>query len=259
MTHQYSIVAHRGGKGDGFENSIDAIKKTLAHKPDMIEVDVRMTRDREFVIFHDAFLDRLTNWSGLVNTKTLKTLKEVRLKDGSRIPTIDHVFQLVKKQSTTKLILDIKDLNAGIFDYAKLIKKIQKYQLQQRVIILCINYYLLRRIASDYPELEYCYFGLLPQRKVLVRARKIGARYVGALFLTKSFIRKAHKKNMNVVSLGTDNAQRLKWYIGNKVDVISSGHPSLLRQMVEQYLVEVQQPTLMQRIGLWFLKKMGRA
>lgn len=259
MTHHYHVVAHRGGKGCGFENSITAIRKTLTQKPDMIEVDVRMTRDREFVIFHDAFLDRLTNWSGLVNIKTLKTLREVRLKDGSRIPTIDHVFQSIKKQPATRLILDIKDLNTGIFDYTKLIGKIKKCGLQERVIILCINYHLLRRIARDYPELEYCYFGLLPRRKVLVRAQKIGARYVGALFLTKSFIRKAHKKDLRVVSLGTENAKRLTWYIRNKVDVISSGHPSLLRELIEQCLVETEQPTMTRRLGRWFLKKMGRA
>ncbi len=258
MVHKYIVVAHRGGKGNAFENSMEAIKKTLAQHPDMIEVDVRMTRDKEFVLFHDAILDRLTNWSGLVNTKTLKTLQKVRLKDGSTIPTLDDVLVLVKKYPLTKLILDIKDLNSGIFDYRKCIKKIKKQKLESRVVILCINYHLLRRIAQEYPELEYCCFGLLPQRKVLLRAKKIGARYVGALLLTKSFIRKAHQRNMCVVSLGTDNINRLKWHIKNGVDVISSGHPPLLRQLIEQYLAGAEETSISKRVWLWLMTKMGR-
>lgn len=252
MNHSFTIVAHRGGKGHGFENSMEAIDACLAHQPDMIEVDVRMTRDKEFVLFHDAVLDRLTNWSGLVNTKTLKTLKNVRLKNGARIPTVDDLFHRVKKQGAIKLILDIKDLNTGIFDYEKLIKKIRKHGLEKRVLLLCLNYHLLRRIASDYPEFEYCCFGLLPQRKVLLRAQKIGARYVGALMLTKQFIRKAHKKNLKVMSLGTENKKKLGWFMEYGVDVISTGKPEVLRELSACH---ARHQTVLQRLMCWMRKK----
>ena len=258
MAHEYIVVAHRGGKGNGFENSIEAIEKSIAQRPDMIEIDIRMTRDHEFVVFHDAILDRLTNWSGFVNTKTLKTLQKVRLKDGSRMPMLDDVFRLVKKNPSTRLILDIKDLSTGIFDYVKLIKKIRRYGLAESVIILCINYHLLRRIARDYPELTYCYFGLLPQRKVLVRAKKIGAAYVGALMLTKQFIAKAHQRRMKVVSLGTERIKKLQWYIRNNVDVISSGSPVELRELIGQHLTKKECQTFMGRFAEWIMKKLKR-
>ena len=252
MTHTFIIAAHRGGKGHGFENSMEAVEACLKHHPDMIEVDVRMTRDKEFVLFHDAVLDRLTNWSGLVNTKTLKTLKSVRLKNGGRIPTIDDLFHRVKKHGAVKLILDIKDLNTGIFDYAKLVKKIRKHGLEKRVLLLCLNYHLLRRIAGDYPEFEYCCFGLLPQHKVLIRAQKIGAQYVGALMLTKQFIRKAHEKNLKVMSLGTENTKKLAWFIENKVDVISTGKPDVARELIACHQ---KCQTILQRLVYWMRKK----
>ncbi len=252
MNHRYTIVAHRCGKGYGVENSLEALKACLDHQPDMVEIDVRMTRDGKFIVFHDPVLDRLTDWSGLVNTKTLKMIQKVRLKNGSRIPTVDEAFRLIQKLPKTGLIIDIKDLNTGVFNYKKLIAKIKKHGLERRVIIFCMNYHLLRRIARDYPLLTYCYFSLLPRRKTLLRAKKIGARYVGALMLTKQFIRKAHQKDMKVVSLGTEKRKKLLWHIRNRVDIISTGHPSVIRELIANQ--EKEKRSFMQRISDWLIE-----
>jgi glycerophosphoryl diester phosphodiesterase len=52
-----SVVAHRGVWGAGVpENSLAAFKQAIDLGADMIEFDVRRTRDRELIIFHDAEL-----------------------------------------------------------------------------------------------------------------------------------------------------------------------------------------------------------
>jgi glycerophosphoryl diester phosphodiesterase len=49
------VIAHRGAWGSGVpENSLASFERAIDLGADMIEFDVRRTRDRELVVFHDA-------------------------------------------------------------------------------------------------------------------------------------------------------------------------------------------------------------
>jgi glycerophosphoryl diester phosphodiesterase len=51
------VIAHRGAWGAGVpENSLAAFERAIDLGADMIEFDVRRTRDRELIVFHDAEL-----------------------------------------------------------------------------------------------------------------------------------------------------------------------------------------------------------
>jgi len=52
------IIAHRGDATSAPENTIPAFKKALNLGADGIELDVRLTKDRELVVFHDRVLGR---------------------------------------------------------------------------------------------------------------------------------------------------------------------------------------------------------
>jgi glycerophosphoryl diester phosphodiesterase len=52
-----SVIAHRGAWGVGVpENTLAAFERAIDLRADMIEFDVRRTRDREPIVFHDAEL-----------------------------------------------------------------------------------------------------------------------------------------------------------------------------------------------------------
>jgi len=51
------VIAHRGAWGAGApENSLAAFERAIDLGADMIELDVRRTRDRELIVFHDSEL-----------------------------------------------------------------------------------------------------------------------------------------------------------------------------------------------------------
>ena len=55
MSQLPSVIAHRGSWGAGVpENSLAAFERAIDLGADMIEFDVRRTRERETIIFHDA-------------------------------------------------------------------------------------------------------------------------------------------------------------------------------------------------------------
>ena len=96
------VIAHRGDVVNAPENTLPAFLGAYELGADGVELDVRMTRDRQLVIFHDRTLRRTGGKRGLVSNATLE---EVRTLDvggwfspefrGERAPTLDEVFELL--------------------------------------------------------------------------------------------------------------------------------------------------------------------
>jgi glycerophosphoryl diester phosphodiesterase len=78
------VVAHRAGglqagKKRFAENSLAALENAVALGAEMVEVDVQKSKDGEYVVLHDTWLDRTTNCRGPLVEKTLAELKTCRL------------------------------------------------------------------------------------------------------------------------------------------------------------------------------------
>ncbi|CAL8077660.1 unnamed protein product [Orchesella dallaii] len=52
-------ISHRGGSAEGYENTLKAFRNAVKKGTNMLELDVRMTRDRQVVVFHDPTLTRV--------------------------------------------------------------------------------------------------------------------------------------------------------------------------------------------------------
>lgn len=128
-----AFVAHRGGIVAGSpENTIAAFRQAIRHGAEVIEIDLRGTRDGEIVIMHDATLDRTTNGKGRVGDRTLAELKTLDAGGGERIPTYEEVLQLVAG-SGVKLLLDIKE--SPLLDKRKAVRLTEKYGAALDVIV----------------------------------------------------------------------------------------------------------------------------
>jgi glycerophosphoryl diester phosphodiesterase len=71
------VFAHRGGSRLRPENTLAAFEHALALGVDGLELDVRLSRDGEVVVIHDAALDRTTDTSGMVADRTARELERV--------------------------------------------------------------------------------------------------------------------------------------------------------------------------------------
>ncbi|GEO83511.1 glycerophosphoryl diester phosphodiesterase [Ciceribacter naphthalenivorans] len=102
------VVAHRAGWKEGgqevrAENSKAAIDHAAAIGVEMVELDVRRTRDGALVVMHDATLERTTTCRGAVADFMLDALKACRLVvEGTGIVTDEPVPTLVDMLSHAK-------------------------------------------------------------------------------------------------------------------------------------------------------------
>src|SRR5690606_39178428 len=114
-------IAHRGGAALAPENTLAAFRMAVgAWASDMIELDVRATRDGHCVVFHDATVDRTTDATGAVADFTLDQIRQFDAGHwftpdggttfpfrgrGITVPTIDDVLGALPD---TRLTIEVK-------------------------------------------------------------------------------------------------------------------------------------------------------
>ncbi|MEL6255809.1 MAG: glycerophosphodiester phosphodiesterase family protein [Bacteroidota bacterium] len=103
-------VSHRGDWRYAPENSLMAVQRCIDLGLDIVEIDVRLTKDGHLVAMHDKTVDRTTNGSGLLSDLTLAEVKELRLKNAcgvrhsrQQVPTLEEIMTLTKDKIMVNL------------------------------------------------------------------------------------------------------------------------------------------------------------
>jgi glycerophosphoryl diester phosphodiesterase len=101
------IIAHRGRDATTPENTVAAFRHSIAQGITILETDVRMTKDGEFVLLHDATVDRTTNGHGRIGELSLAQVRALDAGAGERVPTLREALRLVRGNGAS-LLLDMK-------------------------------------------------------------------------------------------------------------------------------------------------------
>lgn len=103
------VAAHRGWCAKYPENTMAAFRAALELGVDQIETDVRVTKDGELVLIHDATVDRTTNSTGIVFDYTFEEIRQLDAGQGEKIPTLIELMELVKDHPTVTLDIELKE------------------------------------------------------------------------------------------------------------------------------------------------------
>ncbi|AZO69864.1 MULTISPECIES: glycerophosphodiester phosphodiesterase family protein [unclassified Mesorhizobium] len=136
------IAAHRAGSMQAgktlyAENSLAAVEGSIAMGAEIVEVDVRRSKDGEFVIMHDSWLDRTTTCRGEVVKYTLAELKKCRLViEGTGAVTNEAVSTLREMLLTTKdrIIINL-DNKLEVTDLPAMIAVARELGMADQVIV----------------------------------------------------------------------------------------------------------------------------
>lgn len=122
-----AVIAHRGGRTAGPEETRETLERSVALGADVLELDLRTTADGVVVCLHDAELDRTTDGTGPVSALDWDSLQRLDAGhgfspdggqtfpfrgQGMRVPTLaealrtapDHPFILEIKQSDPPMV-----------------------------------------------------------------------------------------------------------------------------------------------------------
>ena len=160
------VAAHRADYVFAPENSLQALENAIYFGADLIETDVRLTKDGHIVMMHDYTVDRMTNGSGRVSELTLAEIKKLQLKTnwgGStnfQVPTLEEFIQVAKGKVCLyldKAGYDLPEHKEGHL-VKELLKILEKHNvLEETVFVLSWPYEKAKRIFGDALEkVIYC-------------------------------------------------------------------------------------------------------
>ena len=96
------VVSHRGDWRNWPENSLDAIESVIGMGVDIMELDLKLTKDSVLVLCHDKTIDRTTNGHGRVCDITYDSIRRCVLRTGHgvktdlRMPTLREALKVCK-------------------------------------------------------------------------------------------------------------------------------------------------------------------
>lgn len=160
------VAAHRADYVFAPENSIQALENAIYFGADLIETDVRLTKDGHVIMMHDYTVDRMTNGTGRVSNLTLEEIKALRLKNNwggatdYQVPTLEEFIQVAKGKVC--LYLDKAGYDLPGHQEGHLVKELLKILkkhdvLEESVFVLNWPYEKAKRIfGEDLEKVIYC-------------------------------------------------------------------------------------------------------
>lgn len=87
------IIGHRGAAGIKPENTLASLRAGMDAGADMIEFDIRMTKDNVPVLSHDFHLYRTHRSAALISTMTLKELRKRTAGSDQQFVTLEQALR----------------------------------------------------------------------------------------------------------------------------------------------------------------------
>jgi glycerophosphoryl diester phosphodiesterase len=218
-------VGHRGAKAYETENTIESFKKAIELGANAIELDVRTSKDRKLIVFHDDNLKRVFGKDIRVGEATLKKLKTLT---ENKITALDEALHFIDKK-VDNILIELKEVGYE----KKVIDVVIKQGLLDRAVIISFHEEALANIKKLNKKIET---GLVYARhkNPLASALALNAQYIVPLYRfthTKN-IEDAHKKNLKVIVWTINNKEEAKGYIAKGVDGIASDRPDIFKGIV---------------------------
>ncbi len=236
-------LAHRGARKQAPENTLPAFRLAAELGADGIELDAQLSKGGTAVVMHDFSVDTTTNGHGLVGEFPLTELKALDAGShfspefaGTPIPTLEEVFAALGPV----LLINVELKSDAIRDNgleAEVIRLIEDFNLQDRVILSSFNPFALNRARRINPRIKrgYLWATNLP---LLLRWRLLRRLAHEDMFhpqwdaTTAQMVKRAHAQHhlLNVWTTNEPDDMRRMMALG--VDAIMTDYPDRLRQVL---------------------------
>jgi glycerophosphoryl diester phosphodiesterase len=254
------IIAHRGGANLAPENTILALRTAIDLGIDVIETDLQLTKDNQFVLFHDDDLSRMAGRAEKIRDLPLDELKQIDITfnlspdngvtfpyrgQGHWILSLSEAFE---EFSDTVFNLDIK--NKEDREAPELLASlISDYDRANSVIIASFHDRQLERFRALMPkvvtaacpgEVSRFVFGVkthslrLTTRNPKYRVFQVPINYGRINVVNSKFVKAAHEKGIAVHVWTINDRTLMNELIEMGIDGIITDEPVMFRDLLRE-------------------------
>lgn len=194
LVHGFDLQGHRGARGLMPENTLPGFATALAIGVTTLELDLAVTRDLEVVVIHNprfepeiarhASGEWLDQSGPAINSMTLQEVRsydvgrlnpahkyaqrypEQQSIDGTSVPTLGEVFELVEKSGNQSVGFNIEtkinpqhpELTLAPRQFVEaVVKVVRRYNMEKRVVIQSFDWRTLREVQDMAPGIATSY------------------------------------------------------------------------------------------------------
>ena len=253
------VIAHRGGARLRPENTLPAFAHAAELGVDILELDVRRTKDGALVVIHDPTIDRTTDGTGAVSSYTLAELQSFDAGfrfatpdasdfpyrgRGVTIPTLDEVFAA---HSAARYIIEIKSGESSDVA-AALCETIRAHKLTEGALVASVSAELLHGFRRSCPEVATSAHADEARDFLALSYTKLGATYSpefyalqvplalggGIPIVTRGFVEAAHERNLQVHPWTINDPAEMRRLLNIGVDGIITDRPDVLLDILRE-------------------------
>lgn len=244
------VIAHRGASKAAPENTLSAFAAAIALGADMIELDVRLSRDGQIVVFHDKLLQRTTDGEGRLDAFSLAEIQRLDAGSwfdprfvGERVPTLRETLEM----AAGKVMLNIEIKKDAVHRSDDVIERrlvalLEEYEMLRHCMISSFNTLTLIRIKQLAPRLSTALLygdtvrtNLRPKIPIygyqayqLVLKTRADSLNVRKNLVTRGFLRRSRETGVRIHPFTVDETKLMKKLIRRRVDGIITNTPDRL-------------------------------
>ncbi len=146
------IIAHRGARVDTPENTLLAFREAVdKYGAQAIETDIRISADGVSCLMHDSTVDRTTNGTGTLASKTMQQLKALTVDEKAANKTVVPTWEEVVKEFKDTDIVFYCHINVASYTNIKEFSRIvTEYGFEDNVVFF-ISYTYVPTYTADSP------------------------------------------------------------------------------------------------------------
>jgi glycerophosphoryl diester phosphodiesterase len=248
-------IAHRGASSEVAENTLAALRRAVELGADMVEIDVRRSRDGALVLMHDSTLTRTTDVQRVFPRRAPWrvgdfTYDELRRLDagswkspafaGERVATLDEVLDIIGP-SRTGLLLELKspELYPGIVgdvvaQMQGLPKLVQPAVAEGRLVVQSFDVAAMKEHKTLVPSVPVGLLGT-PSRANLPALGTWADQVNPSHFsVDKAYVDQVHRAGMQCLVWTVDRPPAMRRALRIGVDGVITNRPHSLAGLMDR-------------------------
>lgn len=233
---QTKVIAHRGYwdcEGSA-QNSITALNKAHEVGAYGSEFDVSITADGIPVVNHDDSIQGFC-----IETSLYEQLKDLKLKNGETLPTLEEYLIQGKKNQGTQLILEIKPHKRVVNEdkaVAAILYLVQKYQMEDQVEYISFSMNICKELIRRAPAVQVSYLRGEVSPADLKKLGFSGLDYHYKVFdKHPEWIQEAKDEGLTINVWTVDDPAVMESMVAKGVDFITTDKPKELKAVIAKF------------------------
>jgi glycerophosphoryl diester phosphodiesterase len=231
------VYGHHGAKNEAPENTLAGFAHARRLGVGGIELDVRLSADRELIVIHDRTVDRTTNAVGPVSEYSAAELARLdargavaRWPEPVGVPTLAEVLVQHADADAPRLQIEIKPDSPEHIEQVceRLAALLERTDMGRRVSVSSFDADALRTFRRLAPEVVCAYIGAYDTSAFLDLAVELGCRHADIPLATSSpeTVRAAQARGLRVTGWFGNTPDELRALLAWGVDHVISDEPA---------------------------------